>query len=142
MGDAEKLVDEILQIRSQYKAEVDGEHKQWPKAIRERAMRLQGLGMSRKTLSRLTGISYHTLAYWAGTQKRDFHQLAVSPTPEAMSAAEADATVTVAKLQNVDRRNVFATVTVTMPDGSHFRFASARDALLVLKGLRRGSSCF
>ena len=125
MGDAEKLVDEILQIRSQYKAEVDGEHKQWPKAIRERAMRLQGLGMSRKALSRLTGISYHTLAYWAGTQKRDFHQLAVSPRPEAMSAAEAD-----------------ATVTVTMPDGSHFRFASARDALLVLKGLRRGSSCF
>ncbi len=35
MGEAEQLVDEILQIRSRYKAEVNGEHKQWPKAIRE-----------------------------------------------------------------------------------------------------------
>ncbi|MBK7889878.1 MAG: hypothetical protein IPJ84_08355 [Bdellovibrionales bacterium] len=137
MNETEKLFDEILQIRSQYKAEVDGTHKQWPKAIRERAMRLQGLGVSRKALSQRTGISYHTLAYWSMARKQSagFHQLAVGPS--LLPTADA-ATATVTKHQNADRRKVFATVTVTTPDGSHFRFASARDALLVLKGLKRG----
>lgn len=137
MNETEKLFDEILQIRSQYKAEVDGTHKQWPKAIRERAMRLQELGVSRKNLSQRSGISYHTLAYWSMARKQSagFHPLAVKPP---LLPTEGEAATTVTRHKNADHRKVFATVTVTTPDGSHFRFASARDALLVLKGLKRG----
>jgi hypothetical protein len=76
---AEILIREICQIREQYQAEVGSRRKPWPKAIRDRILELDDLGLSRKSIVADTGVPYHTILNWRyQSKRRGFKELSVS----------------------------------------------------------------
>ncbi len=134
MSEAERIISEVLQIKSQYQAEVAGSRKQWPRAIKDRVRELAtGHDLSLREISEGTGISYYTIANWTQKDRASkFHQVAV-----VASKPKRIATVTVARNLKSPKPEI-ATVTVKTPDGFLIRVGSARDAGLLLKTLRRG----
>ena len=93
---AKILINEILQIKSQYAREVGpGGRKVWPRAIKDRICELSNLGMTIKSIAEMTGISAETLYVWrAVARKSGFKSLAV-----------------------VNKKSAIATVTVATPNG-------------------------
>lgn len=139
MGEVEQLIEEIEQIQVQYKREVGGRRKQWPRSIKERVLRLSSAGLKFREIEDRTGISYHTVASWsAPKQKPKFHQLpVVSKLPRELATKEI-ATVTVAKDPKSAALKKHATVTVTTPEGFVLGLFTILDAVMVLKLLRGG----
>jgi hypothetical protein len=125
---AEQIINEIIQMREQYLAEVGEDRRRaWPKSIRERIISLDAMEIPRKEIARLTGVPYETIAQWRHYQKklarRRFHALSVSPR---------NATVTVASQDENSNSNV--SVTVTSPTG--YRVEGPVDVVVrVLKAL-------
>lgn len=133
MEQVERLVEEIQQIKAQYRAEVAGHRKQWPRAIRERVMSMVNGGLKMRDIAERTGISYHTIASWREQKKSKFHQLPVvtSKLPKAISTvAKNSAIVTVTKNST--------TVTVKTPDGFVVQVRDLGDAVFLIARLRRG----
>lgn len=55
MNEVEQLVEEIKQIQVQYKREVGGRRKQWPRSIKERVLRLSSAGLKFREIEGRTG---------------------------------------------------------------------------------------
>lgn len=121
MGDRKtELLDEVRQLVTQYRQEVPGSRKAWPRSIKERVIELVGLGVSSAETARLTGISYYTIIYWVEKMPAKFHSVRIVP-------AKSSATVTVAKrrgkklLVGCRDNEVQQTVTVTVAPPSGIR---------------------
>lgn len=77
MENREQLISEIQQILIQYKAEVSGRRKQWPKSIRERVVKLWSGGLSSAAIAKRVAISYTTLKGWEYRNKGHFKPVSV-----------------------------------------------------------------
>ncbi|MCB9083604.1 MAG: hypothetical protein H6624_04635 [Bdellovibrionaceae bacterium] len=64
MDEGDNLISEIQQIIIQYKQEVTGGRKAWPKAVKDRVKKLWKLGYSSHELSKIIGVPYVTLNAW------------------------------------------------------------------------------
>jgi transposase-like protein len=117
MEETNKLIEEIQQIKIQYRSEVDGIRKQWPKAIKTRIIRLCGLGLRSQQIAERTGISFHTVSAWKSKYKSKFHQLTVRSAKTKSLISKTPATVTVAKSKESLVSTKSVTVTVTTPGG-------------------------
>ena len=117
MEDAEKLIDEIKQIKVQYKAEVSGGRKTWPKAIKTRIMQLCDLALGPQEIANRTGISYHTVSAWRAQNRArsNFHQLPVVHVGPKSVVPKKSVTVTVKGKRPVGRP---PTKSVTVTDTS------------------------
>jgi hypothetical protein len=86
VGEVERLISEIVQIKNQYVAEVGSGRRVWPKSIKERVARLDEMGLPPKVVASRTTISYDTVVLWRYNRrhgvnariKTGFHQLKVS----------------------------------------------------------------
>ena len=77
MEETQQLVSEVQQIIHQYKSEVTGKRKQWPRAVKERVKKLWEHGMSSHKISQLVDIPYVTLNSWEKTLKGQFKPVKV-----------------------------------------------------------------
>lgn len=91
MNEANKIIEEIQQIKEQYQAEVSNDRKAWPNAIKDRVSKLFSLRMNGKSIAAATDISYYTILGWRpeglpdsrGRKPSDgFHSLPVVKEPE------------------------------------------------------------
>lgn len=123
ISELEKLLGELAQLQGQYKSEVPGARKAWPRSIKERVAKVAELGVSSAEIARQTKIPYYTIHGWAKSQSRKapgkFREIAVvaarqAPAPPA-SVAES------------------GTVTVTMPNGCKIEGLSSSAALAWLE---------
>ena len=132
---AEILIQEIAELRSQYVAEVgDGRHK-WPRSIKERAEKLDEMGVPAKQVGSKTGIGYETLLQWRYKRrhelKKRFHEIKAP----AKALAKID-TVTVPTVNWSKKDLKMGTVTVTTPDGFRIELLDIGSAIEILKSLR------
>ena len=130
---AEILIQEITELRSQYVAEVgEGRHK-WPRSIKERAEKLDEMGIPAKQVGLKTGIGYETLLQWRYKRrhelKRKFHEIQVKAVAKI-------GTVAVPKVEGEKKILKMGTVTVTTPEGFKIEMSDIESALEILKGLR------
>jgi hypothetical protein len=136
----QKIVEEIAQLRSQYIAEVGEGRRKWPRSIKERAERLEELGVRAKQVSLKTGIGYETLLQWRFKRrqqlKRQFHEVEIGASEKAIVKV---GTVTVPKSEHPKKTSKIGTVSVTTPDGYEITVPDAQSALQILKGLRTAS---
>lgn len=139
MESTDELIAQIRHIKDQYEAQVTGKHKQWPLAIKERIRTLVNSGVKVRFIAESTGISYHTLSSWvSGPYKKSFREIAVVDSPKkAVTVPQKSATVAVAKKPRTvtDTRKM---VTVKTPDGFLINTHSIAEALLIIRGCRRG----
>lgn len=109
------LIDEISQMTTQYRAEVTGHRKEWPRSIRERVEKLGELGLKPKQIAEKTPIPYETVLQWRYERNKFLKLQAFHSLPVVQRD---DATVTVAS--NGDTKlaaEPFSKVTVTTPSG-------------------------
>lgn len=140
MESAEKIIEEIRQIKAQYKAEVNGGRKQWPRAIKSRIMNLCELGFRPRSIADQTGVSYHTISVWRAQQYRKgkFHQLPVFVESTNKMTRKKFASVTVTKKSNSLEANAkVVTVTVTTPEGFVLKTESVESAVQIVLHLKR-----
>jgi hypothetical protein len=64
MTQNQNLIEEIKQITAQFKEEVPGKGKTWPKAIKQRVKVLLHAGLNSKTIADQTGLPYFTVLSW------------------------------------------------------------------------------
>jgi hypothetical protein len=130
---AEILIDEITQLRQQYIDEVGSGRRVWPKSIKDRVEKLEGLGIKFKTISQRTGVGYDTLLQWRYKRnqmlKKNFHEVPVTNSLVKVG------TVT----EPVSEKIKPGTVTVTTPQGIKIIGYDSNVIIEVLKGLSR---CF
>ena len=140
MEQIERLTDEIQQIKAQYRVEITGGRKQWPKAIKDRVLLLRSRGVRLKDLAERTGLPYHTIALWSSEAKRNrFRELAVVPRPARSPRDQKIVTVTVPRRPKSSEPEKIATVTVTTPEGFLIQVRSVEEAASVVRLLGRGS---
>lgn len=140
MEQIERLTDEIRQIRTQYRAEITGGRKQWPKAIKDRVLMLRSQGVRLKHLAERTGLPYHTLALWSSEAKRArFREITVVPSLARKPSDQKIVTVTVPRKSKSSESEKIATVTVTTPEGFLVQVRSVTEAASVVRLLRQGS---
>lgn len=139
MESSESLISEIVQIREQWAAEVGGgSRRQWPRAIRERALRLVDSGLRMRKIAERSGVPYETICQWKyqrDQKLKRFHQLPVI-TDEKTAITNAG-TVTVTVPANESKPNERAIV-VRTPDGFAVRVWTEQSAALVITSLRGG----
>ena len=70
MMEVEQIFSEIRQMQDQYRAEVTGKRKTWPKSIRERVIKLSVLGIRTQVIVKETGISLNTIYSWVSRGSR------------------------------------------------------------------------
>jgi hypothetical protein len=130
---AETIIDEINHIRDQFRSEVSGHRKQWPKSIKSRVARLLDLGLRPKEIQSRCGISFHTVSLWKSQKSASkFHEIPVLASSEKN---QIPATVTVTKKSKRPRLTKSATVTVTISDAVVVELASVKEAILLIRGL-------
>lgn len=143
MTQSKQLITEIRSIRDEYLQEVgEGKRRAWPRAIKERVLKLCELGDFRvKDIARLTKISYEVINQWKYLAKKDrdessgFHSLPVvasvgaPPVAPRSIAITEPATVTVPDFVKYGIR-------VTTPDGYVIEGLTADSTVLVMQGLR------
>jgi hypothetical protein len=136
------LFDELRQLSTQYKAEVPGGRRAWPKCIKDRVIELAELGVKKPEIADRSGLPYFTVHSWTKSQSRkksasSFVQVKVvkkKPTRERLPV-----TVTVKDLRvPTIAASQIATVTVTTPNGFRIEGLDARAALAWLAELDRG----
>lgn len=139
MESTENLLEEIRQIKNQYKAEVTGHSKQWPLAIKKRILKLSDSGMRVKTIAEHTGISYHTIAVWKTRHsgKQSFHNLPVVAEAKLKPGPKKLVTVADTKKRKSIVIEKSATVTVTTPEGFIIQLDSPATAAKFIMQLRR-----
>jgi hypothetical protein len=106
-----QLISEIIQIKSQYVAEVGRGRRVWPKSIKERIARLDEIGIAPKVIAARTTIPYDTIVLWRYNRrhgvnariKTGFHQLKVTGTKAEPARLSAGSTI-------------LESVTVTVPE--------------------------
>ncbi len=128
------LADEIRHIRAQYEAEVGANRRRvWPRAIKDRVMKLCELVGSVKAAAELVGISTDSVYAWRSNSKvAGFKQLTVIKSG-SVSVTDADAKPV--------RGSSVVTVTVTTPDGYLIEGLPA-DMVIEVLTARGGSNVF
>jgi hypothetical protein len=66
----QSLFSELEQICEQYKQQVPGRRRAWPKAIKERIFELQALGINGHQVSRRVPVPYMTIVSWRTQAKK------------------------------------------------------------------------
>jgi transposase-like protein len=93
----EELIEEIVQLKTQYQLEVSTGRRTWPRSIKKRAIELQRLDYSNGEISSRTGISSKTLYSW----RPKFNGKRVSSKAERLPAVTSNGTfVAVPVIQN------------------------------------------
>jgi hypothetical protein len=78
----EELYSEIEQMLSQYREEVPGRRRAWPKSIQNAVRELHRLGLNWSEISKQTKIPYHTVLQWRVSKpKASFNELKIIPSP-------------------------------------------------------------
>jgi uncharacterized HAD superfamily protein len=133
----DRLIDEIQQIKAQFEAEVTGKRKQWPKAIKDRVLALLASEMKLQAVAKRTGISHHTIAYWCSQEREPFQEVSVvEAPPKALTVTKKPVTVTVSEKPATVKKSK-APLKIKTPDGFLIEARDAKDALKILRGLRR-----
>ena len=119
MSSTEQIISEIIQIKNQYEAQVTGEHKQWPLAIKERINAVAKSGLKLKVIAEKTGISYHTISSWihGSYPKPAFREIAIVETKKLLPPKKSAAVTVKKKPSSVTVTKKTVTVTVLMPSG-------------------------
>jgi hypothetical protein len=125
MNERQQILEEIRQITEQFRVEVPGRRKTWPKAVKQRVMDLKNLGLSLKAISDQTGIPYFTVLTWSSHHGR-FKQLSTVTVPISVPVQ--------AKNKTDILSDNAATVTVTTPQGYRIEGINL-DQLVVLLGM-------
>jgi hypothetical protein len=60
----DELLQDIREMTAQYRAEIPGGRKAWPKSIREKVLELSRLGMKASAIAEATGLTYFTVHGW------------------------------------------------------------------------------
>jgi hypothetical protein len=133
--ETEELIEQIRQIKVQYEVQVSGQHKQWPKAIKDRVIALSRSGLSIKAISASTEISQHTVASWtARVGRKKFQELAISKQVKALPVLQKqknrNGSVTKRSVSAMDRNR---TVTITTPSGYKIEELSLQDLMGLLR---------
>lgn len=102
----DELLRDIREMTAQYRAEIPGGRKAWPKSIRENVLELIRLGMKASAIAEATGLTYFTIHGW---KKR-------APAFRAVAIAKEVATVTMPVAPALPALST-ATVTVTTKSG-------------------------
>lgn len=131
--EAEKLIDEIKQIKEQYQREVGSKGKPWPKSIQLRVLQLVDFGFTIQSISDDTGIPYYSILNWRhrGKEKartQQFQELAVTPMLSGSVTAPESS-------QNISKS---ATVTVTTPGGYRIEATDVADVIKILRAMGGG----
>ena len=128
------LIDEISQMTVQYRAEVTGHRKEWPRSIRERVEKLGELGLKPKKIAEKTPIPYETVLQWRYERNRFLKLQAFHSLPVAQPD---NATVTVALNGDAKASTApLSKVTVTTPSGYQIA-GEAKSVISVLRALGR-----
>jgi hypothetical protein len=129
----EEVLNELQQLISQYRDEIPGGRRAWPRSIKSRARGLFNQGMSTARIAADCGLSYHTVLNWIPKDQRQRYR----HRPKSVASAHfsevevlkerAPATVTVAARAQLPAKSHkvsvelepsrIATVTVTLPGG-------------------------
>ncbi len=112
------ILEEISQLCLQYKAEVPGRRRAWPRSIKDRVLALRRLGVSYVKIAQGSGLSAATLYSWKLEQK------GASFMPVKVTA-KSTPTVTVGA--SAERERVSPTVTVITPSGFRIEGLCALD---------------
>ena len=117
----QNLFSELEQICEQYKEQVPGKRRAWPKAVRERVEELEHLGINGYEISRRIPVPYMTIVSWRSKTKKEksgFLPVAV------VDKKQRPTTVTVKRLGHIESdsiaglsNSVPTTVTVVTPEG-------------------------
>ncbi len=119
MTRTDDLIRDIKEMTAQWRAEVPGGRKAWPRSIKERVRELYALGMGSTAIANATGLTYYTIHNW---KKRNSEFLALSIAKPA--------TVTVKESEPI------ATVTVTTANGLKIEGISFEQAVIIAEKLR------
>jgi len=130
---AEILIHEIAELRSQYMAEVGEGRRKWPRSIKERAEKLDEMGIPAKQVGLKTGIGYETLLQWRYQRRQEFKRQFHEIKAPVKALAKIDM-VTVPKAEKEFLK--MGTVTVTTPEGFRVEVPNVESAIELLKGLR------
>ena len=136
VDEASRIIEEIRQIKEQYVAEVGKGRRVWPRSIKERAARLDEMGVPAKALARQAGISYETLILWRYNRRHargKFHEVRVAAKSHALAAPASET-------KNIDGISKSATVTVPnfeMPPPQSLRLTTPNG--FVVEGLDKAA---
>ena len=64
ISESQQILNEVLEVMSQYRDEVDGTGRRWPKSVRTRVVRLVELGVPKRRISQETKIPKATVYAW------------------------------------------------------------------------------
>jgi hypothetical protein len=132
--DSEEIINQICVIKEKYESQVTGDHKQWPRAIKERVLELYKMGVKVKVISERTGISYHTVASWTARASK-FKELPVqSMTKKLVVTNPIVRPLGRPKTKTEERRN--GTVTIRTLDGITVEGLSFSELILFFNKLR------
>ncbi len=95
MDRRELLLKDIREMAEQYREEIPGGRKAWPKSIKNKVLELYSLGLGPTEVAQETGLAYFTVHNWK-RRNPPFKQLVVAaPTVPAVQATCPILTVTV-----------------------------------------------
>jgi hypothetical protein len=107
------IFDELSQLCSQYRAEVPGGRRAWPRSVKERIFELRKMGLSYIEISKKSGIPASSIYAWSATKKGS------SFVPVKVVKSKRDLTVRVRK--PIESPEIAASPTVTVVTPSGFR---------------------
>jgi transposase-like protein len=145
MTESRQLINEIESIREDYFLEVgEGKRRAWPKAIKERILKLCELGeFSTKDIARLTKVSYEVISQWKYLAKKarekssPFHSL---PVISSLNQSQPPA---ITKAATVTATDFIKTgIKVATPDGYVVEGLTPEAAVLVIRGLKGARDVF
>jgi hypothetical protein len=124
---AEEIFNELVQVCTQYKAEVPSKRRAWPESVKVRVFELRSLGVKWGEIGRRTGLCPQTMMTWkpAGA----FLPIKVVERAEAT-------TMTVRVPRKYQKRQV-PTVTVVTPSGYRLEGLDQSSALLLMEKFGR-----
>lgn len=132
---AEIVIREIAELRSQYMAEVGEGRRKWPRSIKERAEKLDEMGIPAKQVGLKTGIGYETLLQWRYQRRQEFKRRFHEIKAPVKALTKID-TVTVPKADSSNEILKMGTVTVTTPEGFRVEMPNVELAVELLRRLR------
>ena len=132
---------ELEQICEQYKEQVPGRRRAWPRAVKDRIGELQRLGISGHQISKRVPIPYMTIASWRRDKPESGSAFLPVKIVEQPTLAPARATtVTVEKRERgrppIQKVSIATTVTVVAPNGLRIEGLPVDAALRLLRGAR------
>lgn len=128
---AAEIFEELRQICEQYKNEVPGRRRAWPKSIKDRVFALQRQGIRSNQIAKRVPIPYATIMSWNVSDKRKGAFLPVKVVKSATPP-----TVTVGgrpKRKHGPVESKVMTVTVVTPKGLRIEGLPIEAALDLLK---------